>query len=263
MLLKKAAPFVVIIFLMSLHNRFDGFLLERLHPSGASEAGVYAAAYRLLDAGSMFGYLAASFIVPFIARNKKDGVLVQNVVLSVRHVLLIAGITVVLFLAFFSDWVQNALYYSSEEYNATILLLCVAALPAYFLTHIYGSVLTASGLLHKFIFIIAFSVVMNVLLNLLFLREYGAAACCLSAIASQYFCGIACIVSVYKNIDIPVNIFSFLNYLMFALLLILLFYFGRSRGTNEILLLTIACGIGALGMFAALYSIRKKFLLLH
>ena len=67
---RKAAPFVVIIFLMSLHNRFDGFLLERLHPNGAYEAGVYAAAYRLLDAGSMVGYLAASFLVPFVARNK-------------------------------------------------------------------------------------------------------------------------------------------------------------------------------------------------
>ncbi|HUS00952.1 MAG TPA: hypothetical protein VMY77_04455, partial [Chitinophagaceae bacterium] len=45
-------PFAAIILLMSMHYRLDGFLLERIHPDGAEQAGIYAAAYRLLDAGN-------------------------------------------------------------------------------------------------------------------------------------------------------------------------------------------------------------------
>src|SRR5690606_34285044 len=54
-LFKAAFPFALIVFLMSVHNRLDGFLLERLHPDGNYETGMYAAAYRLLDAFLMPG----------------------------------------------------------------------------------------------------------------------------------------------------------------------------------------------------------------
>src|SRR5438034_143562 len=61
-------PFAMTLFLMSIHIRLDGFLLERLHSNGAHEAGIYASAFRLLDASNMVGYLIASFFMPFVAR---------------------------------------------------------------------------------------------------------------------------------------------------------------------------------------------------
>src|SRR5829696_7468029 len=70
-------PFAIIILLMSMHYRLDGFLLERWRTDGALQAGYYAMAYRLLDVANMIGYLTASFLVPFIARNKNDKPLMQ------------------------------------------------------------------------------------------------------------------------------------------------------------------------------------------
>ena len=53
-ILKMITPFAIIILLMSVHYRLDGFLLERIHYNGAMEAGIYASAYRLL-CGSELG----------------------------------------------------------------------------------------------------------------------------------------------------------------------------------------------------------------
>ncbi|RYY92544.1 MAG: hypothetical protein EOO11_21150, partial [Chitinophagaceae bacterium] len=84
-LFRQSAPFVLIILLMSMHTRLDAFLLERLHPSGALQAGIYAAAYRLLDAGNTVGYMTAAFLVPFAARNLAQPAVIDATALRLRH----------------------------------------------------------------------------------------------------------------------------------------------------------------------------------
>ena len=98
--------------LMSFHYRFDGFLLERI--SGAEEAGKYAGAYRLLDAANMIGYLFASFLLPYIARNRDNGMITTNVVLNVRHVLIVFAITVSGIVIFLAPWIQKVLYHHND-----------------------------------------------------------------------------------------------------------------------------------------------------
>ena len=43
-LFSKALPFAIIVFLMAVHYRLDGFLLERIHKKGSYETGIYAGA---------------------------------------------------------------------------------------------------------------------------------------------------------------------------------------------------------------------------
>ena len=78
---------------MSVHFRADGFLLERVHPNGAHEAGIYAAAYRLLDASNMVGYLIASFFMPFIARLWSENQALEKTILKTRHLQLMFAVT--------------------------------------------------------------------------------------------------------------------------------------------------------------------------
>ncbi|HKB45351.1 MAG TPA: hypothetical protein VKC90_13210, partial [Chitinophagaceae bacterium] len=92
-LFSAVIPFAVIMLLMSVHYRLDGFLLERIHPNGAYEAGVYAAAYRLLDAANMMGYLFVSFLLPYITKQWSEQKDIEAVVLGNRHLLLMFSIT--------------------------------------------------------------------------------------------------------------------------------------------------------------------------
>jgi len=196
---RRILPFALIILLMGTHYRLDGFLLERMRPDGAAQAGVYAAAYRLLDAANMLGYLTASFLVPFIARNSANSSLVKQTVTVLQHILMSTGLMVSCFAFIFAPWIQQTFYHTSNQFNTEVIQLCLAVLPAYFLTHIYGSVLTATNRLRIFISILAISVLINFLLNAILIPSKGAIGAGIAALASQYTCAFLCYSVVTKN----------------------------------------------------------------
>jgi O-antigen/teichoic acid export membrane protein len=257
-LVSMILPFSLIIFLMSVHNRLDGFLLERLHYDGARETGVYAAAYRLLDAANMIGYLTALFLVPFIARQQKDKAVVQEAVLTARHGLLIFVAGLVPFVLVCAPWIQQHLYHSSDPYISNVIRLCMASLPAYFLIHIYGSVLTATAQLTQFIRILLISVAINTGLNLLLIPTYGATGSCVAALLSEYFCGLATCILASRHCRIAIHLQSVLVYLLSAGLVTLLFYFGPAAITNVWIILVIAVCV-CLMLLAALLGLLKKY----
>ncbi|MDZ7848936.1 MAG: oligosaccharide flippase family protein [Owenweeksia sp.] len=53
--LKLSFPYALLIFLMAMYTRVDSIMLEQI--KGAFEAGIYAQAFRLLDAVNQVGYL--------------------------------------------------------------------------------------------------------------------------------------------------------------------------------------------------------------
>ncbi|GAA4342377.1 lipopolysaccharide biosynthesis protein [Flaviaesturariibacter amylovorans] len=184
--LQLSAPFVLVILLQGAHTRLDAFLLERLHPQGALEAGIYAAAYRLLDAANTLGFMTASFLVPFVARHLSDEALIDRTVLRLRHALLATGALFAGGCAAAAPFVNELLYHTSAPYPAQVLALCVAVLPAYYGIHLYGSLLSASGRLGYFAGTMGACVALNAALNAALIPRYGAAGCCVAALASQY-----------------------------------------------------------------------------
>ena len=202
-IVKLTAPFTAIILLMSLHYRLDGFLLERIHPNGAYEAGVYASAYRLLDAANMVGLLTATFLVPFIARNREDTRAINNVISLSRNSLLILAIGAILFIMFFTTALQQWLYYMSDAYINKVIQFTLLALPGYYMVHVYGSLLTATAFYKAFISILIVSVFINSTLNIYLISGYGAWGSAIAAISSQYFCGTALYIFAKKKVLSP------------------------------------------------------------
>jgi O-antigen/teichoic acid export membrane protein len=263
MILKKVAPFASIILLMSMHYRLDGFLLERIHPHGAMEAGIYASAYRLLDASNMVGYLASSFLVAFIARHLKEKELLQDAIFNTRHILMFCAVGVTTFVIVFASWLQQLLYHTNGHYNALVMQLCMAAFPGYCMVHVYGSVLTGAAKFKSFITILVLSVAVNILLNLGLIPYYGAAGCCISAIVSQYFCGLATFFVSAKALSISFNSKSIMVYLFTALVLFLFFYFGKNAVVNIWLILGVAISFSLLLLITQLSFFRKSVISLR
>lgn len=262
-IIKRIWPFAMIIFLMSLHYRLDGFLLERIHSNGSLEAGIYASAYRLLDAGNMVGYLAASFLVPFIAKHQHENKLISEVVINVRHVLLFFGIAAASFVIVFASPLQQLLYHSDDTYKTLVIQLCIASLPAYLLVHIYGSLLTATARFGTFIYILLLSAGMNLVLNLFLIPMYGALGCCIAALASQYFCAITLIIKTSKALSIPFANKANLMYLFFGAAMFLLFFIAKTNSINAWIVLLITVCITLLLLTTQLSFIKKYILSLR
>lgn len=227
-LLKAALPFAVIVLLMSVHNRLDGFLLVRLHTNGMYEAGIYAGAYRLLDAANMIGYLVASFLLPFVAYNVNAGKVISDVVLYCRHLLILLAIVIITTSAFFAPWIQQILYHETNRGAVAVLQWCMPALVGYFLIQLYGTVMTAKGQVAQFCIIVLLSVLLNVILNILLIPSLGAKGCSIAALVSQGCCGVATMV--YARIKSGINM-SFRTHLLYTFITVLLsvYYYCLKR----------------------------------
>jgi O-antigen/teichoic acid export membrane protein len=181
----SSLPFAINIFLMTMMTRSDGFLLERLHSNGATEAGVYAAGFRLLDAFNMVGFLMSGFLLPFISRHWPNIQSFSPVLLACRHLLMLGSLFVAAFALAAPDYITMILYNRDDKHTIDIIQIILLALPALSLIHIYGTTLTATRNIQTFIRISLFFSVITVLLNSYFIPQYGAKACAIIAVSIQ------------------------------------------------------------------------------
>jgi O-antigen/teichoic acid export membrane protein len=72
-IMKKSYPFALLMVLMSVYYRIDSVMLERMLPGGNVEAGIYAQAFRILDAFTMFAFLFATLLLPMYSRMIRKG----------------------------------------------------------------------------------------------------------------------------------------------------------------------------------------------
>ena len=257
-IIRDALPFAVTLLLMSVHNRLDGFMLERIHPSGAYEAGLYAAAYRLLDASVVFGYLLASFLLPFIARQWKEKGEINGVILTSRHLLLCLAVTASVTVITLAPWLQSILYHHQTVSGYRIMQWCLPALICYSLVSIYGTVLTATGHIRAFAWINALAVVVNTGLNLWWIPAYGGLGCSWAALISQGLCGLLVMIYARQKLKVGFHLRSILMYIFIGGILFAYFRAGQWAGIGNWFLLI---GGGILSMLtiwaSGLFPIHK------
>jgi len=245
-------PFAFIVFLMSLHVRADGFLLERIHPEGAHEAGIYAAAYRLLDASNMVGYLIASFFMPFIARLWSEQQPLERTILQTRHLQLMFAVTIAAIVIVLAPWLQKILYHRDDEYSIKVLRWCLPVLIGYSFVQVYGTVMTATGSVVAFCYLNLAAVFINITLNLFLIPPYGAFGCCISALCSQAFLAIATMIFVNGKLEIPAGAGSLGLYLLNGLLIGTVLFLLSKTSLNT----WVTLFVGALVSFLFMWSTK-------
>jgi O-antigen/teichoic acid export membrane protein len=239
----QVMPFGITVLLMSAHYRTDAFLLERIHSNGAYEAGIYAGAYRLLDAATMGGYLVSAFMLPFIARRWSDKIEIGTVALQCRHFLMMSTAGIVSTVVMLAPWIQQVLYHHDDAYSTQVLQWCVPALVGYSLVQVYGTVLTATGRIVDFCYINLFAVVINITLNLALIPSMGAKGCCIAALSSQLFVGIVSMLYVKQKTQIDTHPRSLLIYIFTGILLAGFYYGLKDWPVGNISLIIMAAMI--------------------
>jgi len=250
--ISSVVPFALTVFLMSVHVRADGFLLERIHPDGAHEAGIYAAAYRLLDASNMVGYLIASFFMPFIARLWSEGQPLEKTILQTRHLQLMFAVTVAAIVIMLAPWLQKILYHHTDEYSIKVLRWCLPVLVGYSFVQVYGTVMTATGSIVPFCYLNLTAVFINITLNLFLIPAYGAFGCCISALCSQAFLAAATMIFVNSKLKIPAGARSLGLYLLNGLLVCAVLYLLLKTPINTWFTIPVAI----LASFIIMWSTR-------
>lgn len=183
LILKQSLPFALLILLMSIYGRIDSVLLERLLENGKEQTGIYAQAFRLLDASNMIAYLFAVLLLPMFSRMLKLNQDIRPLAQMATKLLIIPAVTLGLICSFFGVDLMNLLYDNHVEESGQILSLLMFSLIPMAGAYIFGTLLTANGNLKQLNIIALISVVLSLGLNFALIPKlgaYGAAVACLT-----------------------------------------------------------------------------------
>lgn len=245
MILKKSFPFAILVLLMTFYNRIDSVMLERLLPAGnevevvrlkelraehetistveitekrelemklantgPEQAGIYAKAFRLLDATNMIAYLFSILLLPMFSRMLKYKESVEQLVKLAFTLLMTLAVIVTSACGFYSREIMTLLYGANDiESVVSVFPLLMGCFAAISTTYVFGSLLTANGNL-KQLNIMAFSgMLFNVVMNLLFIEvfELGAKGTAISSLFTQVLTAIVQVLIVQAKFKFKVN----------------------------------------------------------
>jgi O-antigen/teichoic acid export membrane protein len=277
MILKKSLPFAILTLLMSFYNRIDSVMLERMLPTGVGDvqSGVYAQAFRLLDATNMIAFLTAGMLLPIFSRMLKYKEPVEALVKLISTLLLAPAIVIGVGCLFYSTELMQMLYpqHANEtaeiyamhlEESSRIFSFLMMSFVAVSTTYIYGTLLTANGNMKHLNMMAASGMIMNILLNYFLIPKYQALGSAFSSMTTQYLTAIIQVIIAQRIFKFKVNWRLINTFIMFCFGVIAINY-----GTHSMLhfnwvvkfaIMVIACGLWA--FITGIISIKAIFRLL-
>ena len=188
MILKQSFPFAILTLLMTFYNRIDSVMIERLLPApkGEYEVGIYASAYRLLDAFNMIAYLFSVLLLPIFSNMIKRKENVVQLVKLAFTLLFIVSATVAIGSHFYSFELMELMYHDHVEESSAVFRLLMFGFIAISSTYVFGTLLTANGSLKTLNIVAASGMVLNLLINLMLVPRLLAVGSAYASLFAQY-----------------------------------------------------------------------------
>jgi len=227
--LKKSYPYAILIFLMSFYNRIDSVLIERLLPDpvGKEQAGIYAQAFRLLDAFSMFGVLFAGLLLPIFAKMIKVKENVGSMVQLSYSLIIVPAIIIAFSSLFYDVEIMQVLYESNSNESARILSILMFGLLGIMTTYIFGTLLTANGSLKQLNIMASFGMALNIILNLIFIPKFMAFGSAYASLITQFATAIAQAIIAVSIFKLNINWKYISRIISFVIIVVAIGYLSR------------------------------------
>ena len=210
-------PYVLVIFFMTIYARSDAFIIERI--SGASYAGHYAAAFRLLDAANQFGYLFAALLLPIFSRMLGNNQQIKDLTQSAFMLIIVAATMIITICTWHSEQIMRLLYNNTIRESGDTLALLTISLLGSFSVYIFGTLLAAAAKLKALNVITALAAVLNIILNMVLIPEYGILGAAYSAIAANVFVALAEYHYIKTRLNLSIDQHTLIRLTLFIILL--------------------------------------------
>lgn len=258
MILKKSLPYALLVLLMSFYNRLEPVLIERILPedTSATQAGIYAKAYRLFDAGNNISYLFSVILLPLFASVIKKGEDLQSLVRQSFSLMLTMTCIIAVACIFYSQNLMEALYPATGNEaldihntriseSSRILQILMGSFISISITYIFGTLLTANGNLKQLNIVAAIGVVTNLTLNFIFIPAFKAQGAAFTSLCVQFAtCAIQFFIA-KRNFNLKLGAAFWLSTCSFIALLTISTALLKSLDANWIytFLISLVCGL--------------------
>lgn len=198
MIIKKSMPFAILALLMSFYSRIDPVLIERILGGtfGNVQSGIYAQAFRLLDAGQNFALLFSVLLLPMFAKMIKENESLIKL-LKLSFSIIISGTLIIAITSlFYGEQIMQLLYTQSEgelysnyleriALSAKIFKILMFSLVFVSSIYIFGTLLTANNSLKYLNLIAVVSLTANIILNFILIPKYFALGSAYASLTAQ------------------------------------------------------------------------------
>jgi len=236
-LLKRSFPFAVITVLYSVNDKVDQVMLERILGGdlGSRETGLYAGAYRWVDAVMMYLWTVLPIFFAKFAHHIKEEKELSKLLAFGQPIATLPMVFAGAFAMIYGDKLLFLFQSSSPEELATMLTCLHTLFIAIFINGffaIYSTLLTSTNHERFVSWMILASILMNVTLNFIFIPQYGAVASAWTTVASFALLSVSYLF--YIQFRLPVKIpFAQLGKLIVVSALFCTAYFGLSKTGME------------------------------
>ncbi len=185
-IIRESLPFALLVLLMTIYNRVDSIMLERMLPEGAIHAGIYAKAYRLLDAVNVFGLLFGGLLMPIFARMLKEGQAVEGLSRLSLGLITAMSMTVGVCCYFFRVELMDFIYGDTTVYTATVFGWLMCSFMFIACVYIYGTLMIAGAKLRPLNIIALSGLILNIILNIILIPKYQAIGATAATLTTQF-----------------------------------------------------------------------------
>lgn len=203
-ILRKSTPFALLVLLMASYNRIDPILLRRL--ASDADAGVYAGAFRLLDALTMVAYLVSVLLLPVfskLCRGDSEHSELTGIVRIVFWPMTLFAVGSAVVCSWLAEPIMTLLFHGNGNVYIPVFRVVIFGIIPIGLTYIFGTLLTAGGHLKQLNIFAASSLALNIVANLLLIPHLGSVGSAWASLTTQSFMAVAQLVLAIKLFRLP------------------------------------------------------------
>ncbi|MDZ7738131.1 MAG: oligosaccharide flippase family protein [Bacteroidales bacterium] len=190
-ILRESAPFALLSLFMAVYWRIDSVMLERMLDKGAVSAGIYAQAFRLLDAAAMIPYLFAVILLPMFSRMLSRGIEALQLLKFSALLVFIPAFAVSLISLLYSPEIMDLLYLEHVSESAAVLSILMAGYVPVSVIYIFSTYLTALGKMRLLNIMAGCGMLINLLLNFYLIPRIGVRGSAIASVSVQLIMSIA------------------------------------------------------------------------
>lgn len=258
MILRRSAPYALLVLLMSFYNRLEPVLIERLitGETGLQQTGIYAKAFRLFDAGNNISMLFAVLLLPMFANmlKRKESVasltkLSFSLTFTLSAIVAVGGIMyaeplmkLLYGLRPAEDEISFAVRISQSALIFSLLMIAYVSVST---TYVFGTLLTANGNLRLLNMMAATGVALSLIMNLWLIPRLEATGAAISSLTVQAIMALAQFFAARRITGFRFGKLYFFRLLVFIGLLIAMAFLIKTLNISWMLKLgfTLAAGI--------------------
>jgi O-antigen/teichoic acid export membrane protein len=250
LILRGSMPYALSIFLMTIYTRADVVMLERMLDDGSRQAGIYASAYRLLDAVNVLGLLFAGLLMPMFAKQLKDKIDVAPLVRFSFQLIMVAAVIIAGTVWFYRTDIMQLLYKQATPFSGDVLGVLMGSFVAVSGTYIFSTLIGSAGHVSRmnWTFIVAFFI--NIGLNVVLIPQYKALGTAISTLITQFFVMIVLIFLSKKLEILRGGMAWILRIVVFSIAVLGLNFGIKNGGVSEIWYIQMFIAIGLSGFLA-------------